>query len=212
MIHVPSERGFPFIPDRMDQTILCLLMSSVREGRVENHLSPVQNVRPVFMTAVRIRNFRRLTAAAASFDAITEHFRTWNPQVSAYVVIVGTPAGVEGGAQTSSAIAEAQGTEESAQPSLLQKMKTYFTTQRVVVLFYQTGSQLWAVKSQPRRAVTFRHGADLHSVLYQHEIQSAIMRATNKYAGVLGSIFAPPFARRQLNSACTSNVLPTDAW
>lgn len=105
MIHVPSERGFPFIPDRMDQTTLCLPMSSVREGRVENHLSPVQNVRPVFMTAVRIRNFRHLTAAAASFDAITEHFRTWNPQVSAYVVIVWTPAG--GGPQTSSAVAEA---------------------------------------------------------------------------------------------------------
>lgn len=39
--------------------------------------------------------------------------------------------------------------------------------------------------------MTFRHGADLHSLLYQHEIQSAIMRATNKYAGVLGSIVPP---------------------
>lgn len=75
----PIWAGFSIhcgIPEGMDQTTLRFPMSSVRESKVENHLFPVQNVRPVFMTAAQIRNCRSLTAAAASFDAIPEHFRT----------------------------------------------------------------------------------------------------------------------------------------
>lgn len=36
------------------------------------------------------------------------------------------------------------------------------------------------------------------------------MRAINKYAGV--GLNITPFAQRQLNSAWTSNILPTAAW
>lgn len=65
------------------------------------------------------------------------------------------------------------------------------------------------VKSLPGQAVTFQRGADLHSLLYRYKIQSAIMRAINKYAGV--GLNITPFAQRQLNSAWTSNILPTAA-
>lgn len=91
----------------------------------------------------------------------------------------------------------------------LLKITAYFTTRHLVVLLYQTRFQLCAVKSLPGQAVTFRRGADLHSLLYLYKIQSAIMRAVNKYVGVRLSIAA--FAQGQLNSAWTSNILPPAA-
>lgn len=95
------------------------------------------------------------------------------------------------------------------QQSPVLKMTAYFTTGRVAVLFYQTGSQLCAVKSLPGHAVTFWRRTDLSSLLYRYKIQSAIMCVINKYVRV-GLNFTP-FARRQLNSAWTSNILPTAA-
>lgn len=177
-------------------------MSSVRKSKVENHLFPVQNVRPVFMTAAQIRNFRPLTAAAGSFDAIPEHFCTQNPQVLVYVVI-NPAAAVAWHPRTSR--------EQSAQTGPTLKMTANFTTQHLVVLLYQTGFQLCAVKSLPGQAVTFQ--LHLHSLVYLNEyiykIQSASVHAINKYVGVTLNI--TPFAWGQLNSAWTSNILPTAA-
>lgn len=180
MRRVPSERGFPFTVGFLTEQIRPLLlfpMSSVRKSKAENHLFPVQNVRPVFMTAAQIRNFRPLTTAAGSFDAIPEHFCTQNPQVLVYVVI--NPAAAVGWHPRT-------GGEQSAQPGPTLKMTANFTTQHFVVLLYQTGFQLCAVKSQPGQAVTFQ--LHLHSLVYLYKIQSASMRAINKYVGVRLSI------------------------
>lgn len=57
--------------------------------------------------------------------------------------------------------------------------------------------------------MTFQRGADLHSLLYRYKIQSAIMHAINKYAGV--GLNITPVAWRQLKPAWTSNILLTAA-
>lgn len=92
---VPSERGFPYTVGFLTEWITPLYSSRCPargSAKWKTICSRCKMSGPVFMTAAQIRNFRALTAAAVSFDAIPEPFRTQNPQVLVYVVINPAPA------------------------------------------------------------------------------------------------------------------------
>lgn len=92
---VPSERGFPYTVGFLTEWIRPLYSSRCPargSAKWKTICSRCKMSGPVFMTAAQIRNFRALTAAAVSFDAIPERFRTQNPQVLVYVVINPAPA------------------------------------------------------------------------------------------------------------------------
>lgn len=76
---VPSERGFPYTVGFLTERIRALYSSwcpARGSAKWKTICSRFKMAGPVFMTAAQIRNFRALTAAAVSFDAIPERFRT----------------------------------------------------------------------------------------------------------------------------------------
>lgn len=206
---VPSERGFPYTVGFLTEWITPLYSSRCPargSAKWKTICSRCKMSGPVFMTAAQIRNFRALTAAAVSFDAIPEPFRTQNPQVLVYVVINPAPAEAWHPRHTNG--------EQWARPGPARRWKLQRILRPDILLccwIRQDSSYVqWNLCQGRQWPFSVAPSYILWFICTKYSLQA---RAINKCAGFRLNITPPPpSARGQLNSAWTGNILPTAAW